>query len=143
MDKVPAKEREAVAKRLILETHARLIPGRPFFLADEQADDEESHAVDATGRRILDTDDETTAFVGLARARALMKHALALPKASAKVAEPFTDTEGSGGARHGTDRGGSGAKRSSDIDPPGGAAKKPKVEAPREVRKHCWHACYR
>ncbi len=110
LDGLSTSEKEDEIKDLIRRTSSRVLPGIPWLPPDYYGDDESGRTVrnrrprrrDQEGKQILDSDDEIVAIKG-GREPSKDPKNVALPKRSAKVPEPHTDTESSSSSSKGSD----------------------------------------
>ncbi len=101
LDGLTSSEKEAFVRQVIEETRSAVRPGvrylPPNFYTDEEESAEETPREDRDGNVILDTEDETTAFVNRdkdSRRRKKLPGDITMPSTSAKV-NVTTDTESS------------------------------------------------
>ncbi len=109
LDGMSTAEKENEIKDLIRRTSSRVLPGIPWLPHDYYGDDEPGRASrnrrprrrDQDGRPILDSDDEVVAIKD-GRDPSNNPKNVALPKKTAKIPEPHTDSETSSNSSKGS-----------------------------------------
>ncbi len=102
LDGLTSAEKEAFVRQIISETRSAVRPGvrylPPNFYTDEDSGGEDPPRTDRDGNPIIDTEDETTAFVrrpGDGGRRKKNPGDISLPSTKAKLKPAETDTDSS------------------------------------------------